>query len=221
MAKGRPNLTIRLDAMVKRIIIEKGRAIGVELVANGITETIRAEREVLLSSGTIGSPKLLMHSGIAPADHLRSVGIATVFDQPNVGANLQDHLDIFVIAECTGDHTYDKICEPVLVCGRGPCSTSSRATGRVASSLFSQGGFWYADENARSPDIQFHFGLGSGIEAGVAKMKNAGATLNSALMRPRSRGTVRLASNKSGRASVDRSEITGPILMIARWRFAG
>ena len=70
--------------------------------------------------------------------------------------------------------------------------------GPVASSLFETGGFWYAQAHARprarSPDIQFHLGLGSGIEAGVAKMRNAGVTLNSAYLRPRSRGTVRLAS---------------------------
>ena len=67
----------------------------------------------------------------------------------------------------------------------------------MASSLFETGGFWYADreKKARSPDIQFHLGLGSGIEAGVAKMKNSGVTLNSAYLRPRSHGTVRLASS--------------------------
>jgi choline dehydrogenase-like flavoprotein len=65
----------------------------------------------------------------------------------------------------------------------------------VASSLFETGGFWYADPEARSPDIQFHLGLGSGIEAGVEKLKNAGVTLNSAYLHPRSRGTVRLASS--------------------------
>ena len=67
-------------------------------------------------------------------------------------------------------------------------------TGPVASSLFETGGFWYADPEARSPDIQFHLGLGSGIEAGVAAMANGGVTLNSAYLRPRSRGTVRLGS---------------------------
>ena len=66
--------------------------------------------------------------------------------------------------------------------------------GPVASSLFETGGFWYADPNARSPDIQLHLGLGSGIEAGVAAMPQGGVTLNSAYLRPRSRGTVRLAS---------------------------
>jgi choline dehydrogenase-like flavoprotein len=68
----------------------------------------------------------------------------------------------------------------------------------VASSLFETGGFWYADRQdnkARSPDIQFHLGLGSGIEAGMAKLKNAGVTLNTAYLRPKSRGTVRLAGS--------------------------
>ena len=67
-------------------------------------------------------------------------------------------------------------------------------TGPVTSTLFETGGFWYANNAARSPDIQFHLGLGSGIEAGVATMKNPGVTLNSAFLRPRSRGTVRLAN---------------------------
>ncbi len=68
-------------------------------------------------------------------------------------------------------------------------------SGSDTSSLSETGGFWYADPDARSPDIQFHLGLGSGIEAGVAKFENAGVTLNSAYLHPRLRGTVRLASN--------------------------
>ena len=137
-----------------------------------------------------------MQSGIGPAEHLRDVGIEALHDLPGVGSNLQDHLDLFIISECTGDHTYDKYGKPHWAAFAGLQYMLNR-TGPVASALFSQGGFWYADENARSADIQFHFGLGSGIEAGVAKLKNGGATLNSAYMRPRSRGTVRLASNDS------------------------
>ena len=111
-----------------------------------------------------------------------------------MGSNLQDHLDLFVISECTGDHTYDKYSKPLWSALAGLRYLLFK-NGPVASSLFETGGFWYADENARSPDIQFHLGLGSGIEAGVLKPKNAGVTLNTAYMRPRSRGTVRLASN--------------------------
>jgi choline dehydrogenase-like flavoprotein len=190
-ARGRTNLTVRTNAQVKRITIDKARAIGVEMLDGTRTE---ATREVVLSSGAIGSPRMLMLSGIGPADHLRDVGIEAVFDQPNVGANLQDHLDLFVIAECTGPHTYDRYAKPLWSAVAGLQYLLTRK-GPVASSLFETGGFWYADENARSPDIQFHLGLGSGIEAGVANMPNGGVTLNSAYLRPRSRGTVRLASN--------------------------
>ncbi|MDI6838495.1 MAG: GMC family oxidoreductase N-terminal domain-containing protein, partial [Rhizobiaceae bacterium] len=188
--RGRKNLTIRTGAQVLRIVVQNGRAVGVELAGEGV---VRAEREVILSSGAIGSPRLLMLSGIGPADHLKSIGVPVVLDQPGVGSNLQDHLDLFVIAECTGPHTYDRYAKPHLSVLAGLQYILSR-TGPVASSLFETGGFWYADPEARSPDIQFHLGLGSGIEAGVAAMENGGVTLNSAYLRPRSRGTVRLAS---------------------------
>lgn len=189
-ARNRPNLTVKTGVQVRRLIVENHRAVGVELMDGA---RVMAEQEVILSSGAIGSPRLLMLSGLGPADHLREVGVDVILDQPEIGANLQDHLDLFTISECTGDHTYDKYAKPhwsavaglqYLLTKRGP----------VASSLFETGGFWYAEEGARSPDIQFHLGLGSGIEAGVAKMANPGVTLNSAYLRPRSRGTVRLAS---------------------------
>ena len=198
--RSRPNLTVKLQSHALRVLVEGGCAVGVEFVggSNRTPITARASREVIVSSGAIGSPKLLMQSGIGPADHLRSVGVKVVHDLAGVGANLQDHLDLFVIAECTGDHTYDKYNLPhhaawaalqYLLFKKGP----------VASSLFETGGFWYADRHAtvnraRSPDIQFHLGLGSGIEAGMAKLKNAGVTLNTAYLRPKSRGTVRLVS---------------------------
>ena len=189
-ARHRANLAVRTDAQVLRLVVEQGRAVGVDLAGEGV---IRATAEVIVSSGTIGSPRLLQLSGIGPADHLRRLNIPVVFDQPGVGANLQDHLDLFVIAECTGPHTYDRFAKPHLSALAGLQYLLTRR-GPVASSLFETGGFWYADRDARSPDIQFHLGLGSGIEAGVAAMKQGGVTLNSAYLRPRSRGTVRLAS---------------------------
>lgn len=188
-ALGRPNLTVKTGAQVLRIMVEKGRAVGVE-TTEGV---LRATSEVILSSGAIGSPRLLQLSGIGPADHLRGLGLPAVLDQPGVGANLQDHLDLFVIAECTGPHTYDRYAKPHWSALAGLQYLLTRK-GPVASSLFETGGFWYADPDARSPDIQFHLGLGSGIEAGVAAMLQGGVTLNSAYLRPRSRGTVRLAS---------------------------
>lgn len=195
-ARHRPNLTVRLHSQALRVVVEGGRAVGVEFAAAGnrMLHRARAAREVIVSSGAIGSPRLLMQSGIGPADHLRSVGVPVLHDLPGVGANLQDHLDLFVIAECTGDHTYDKYNRPHHAAWAG-LQYLLLQKGPVASSLFETGGFWYADGAgaARSPDIQFHLGLGSGIEAGMAKMRNAGVTLNTAYLRPRSRGTVRLS----------------------------
>jgi choline dehydrogenase-like flavoprotein len=193
--RDRRNLTVRLGAQALRVVVENGRATGVEVAGAGSAapQLVRAGCEVIVTSGAIGSPKLLMQSGIGPAGHLRSVGVKVAHDLPGVGGNLQDHLDLFVIAECTGNHTYDKYNQPHRAAWAG-LQYLLWKKGPVASSLFETGGFWYAEKGARSPDIQFHLGLGSGIEAGVAKMRHPGVTLNSAYLRPRSRGTVRLAS---------------------------
>lgn len=192
--KDRKNLTVRINAPVSRIVLEGNRAVGVEIIGKNGPQIIRAERDVVISSGAIGSPKLLLQSGIGPADHLNSVGVKVQHDLPGVGGNLQDHLDLFVIAECTGDHTYDGVAKLHRTLWAGLQYVLFRS-GPVASSLFETGGFWYADPNARSPDVQFHLGLGSGIEAGVERLKNAGVTLNSAYLHPRSRGTIRLSSS--------------------------
>lgn len=188
--KSRANLSIRTGAQVRRLTVKKGRVTGVEMMGG---EVLKATREVVLSSGAIGSPRLLQLSGIGPADELQSLGIDVVLDQPNVGANLQDHLDLYAICEVTGPHTYDRYAKLHMSALAGFQYLTSR-TGPVASSLFETGGFWYADEHARSPDIQMHLGLGTGIEAGVAAMPNGGVTLNACFLRPRSRGSVRLQS---------------------------
>ena len=192
--RDRKNLMVRLGTRVTRIVLEGTQAVGVEIATGEGLEMIRAEREVLVCSGAIGSPKLLLQSGIGPAGHLRSVGVGVKHDLLGVGGNLQDHLDLFVISECTGDHTYDGVAKLHRTLWAGLQYALFRS-GPVASSLFETGGFWYADPNARSPDIQFHLGLGSGIEASVERLKNAGVTLNSAYLHPRSRGTVRLSSS--------------------------
>jgi choline dehydrogenase-like flavoprotein len=181
-ARDRRNLTVRTGATVARVIVERGRTVGVELLgANGNREQVRCEREVIVSSGAIGSP------------HLRTIGLDVMHDLPGVGGNLQDHLDLFVIAECTGEHTYDRYAKAYWAFWAGLQYLLFRR-GPVASPLFETGGFWSADTDPQWPEIQFHLGLGSGIEAGVEKLRNAGLTLNSAYLRPQSRGTVRLAS---------------------------
>jgi choline dehydrogenase-like flavoprotein len=187
------NLTVRLSAQTLKIEVENGRAVGATIAEGSGAETLRADREVIVSCGAIGSPRLLQLSGIGPAGALKAAGVSVVHDLPDVGSNMQDHLDLYAISEGTGDHTYDRIARPHRAVWAGIQYLMFK-TGPVTSTLFETGGFWYADKSARSPDIQFHLGLGSGIEAGAAQMKNPGVTLNSAFLRPRSRGTVRLAS---------------------------
>ncbi|MDE0306351.1 MAG: GMC family oxidoreductase N-terminal domain-containing protein [Albidovulum sp.] len=190
-AEARPNLTVVPNAEVLRINIENGRATGVDYRSKGRLASAAADREVVLSAGTIGSPRLLMLSGIGPAEHLKKVGIRPVRDLPGVGGNLQDHIDVCAIAELTGQHSYDGY-ERFFKTGWAGLQYYLFRSGPAASPLFETGAFWYTDESARSPDIQFHLGQGSGIEKGIVKIDGAGITLNSAYMRPRSRGTVRL-----------------------------
>lgn len=194
--RGRPNLSVRTGAQVRRLTIEKGRATGVELMDG---TRLAATAEVILSGGAIGSPRLLQLSGIGPADHLQSLGIPVVYDQPQVGMNLQDHLDLYCICELSGPYSYDRYAKPQWAAVAGLQYLLTRK-GPVASSLFETGGFWYADPDARSPDIQFHLGLGTGIEHGVVAMPQGGVTLNSCYLRPRSRGTVRLQSSDPAHA---------------------
>lgn len=192
-ALARRNLTLRTDQQVRRIVLEKGRAIGVEVEANGATILIRARREVLVTSGAIGSPRLLMLSGIGPAEHLSSVGVAVHHDLPGVGQNLQDHLDLCALGECSGRFSYDGT-EKFHRSAIAALQYVLFKSGPVTSSLFETGAFWYAGDASPLPDLQFHFGQGSGIEKGIVTIDKGGVTLNAAYMRPRSRGSVTLAS---------------------------
>ncbi len=193
-AMARPNLTVRTGAQATRIVVEQGRAVGVEYVeGQGGSQHVRAEREILITSGAVGSPKLLLLSGIGPADELVAHGIQVVHDLPGVGRNFQDHVDVYVISELNGPHSYNKhtqlhrqlwVALQFYLFGSGP----------ITSNLAEAGGFWFVDKQARSPDVQFHFLPGSGLEAGVTQLGEHGCTLNSCFLRPRSRGTVKLAS---------------------------
>jgi len=206
--RSRKNLTVKLGAQVRRLIFKNNRATGVEMIDG---TRLTANSEVILSSGAIGSPRLLQLSGIGPADHLTALGIDVVFAQPQIGANLQDHLDLYCISELSGPYSYDRYGKPHWAALAGLQYLLGRK-GPVASSLFETGGFWYADPDARSPDIQLHLGLGTGIEHGVAAMPQGGITLNACYLRPRSRGTVRLQSSDPAHAPlIDPNYLADPL----------
>ena len=159
----RKNLTVITKATVTKIVIEQGRAVGVEYVLRNKPTVLRASAsaEVLVTSGAVGSPKLLQLSGIGPANHLREVGIQVVHDLPSVGENFQDHMDVFVVSECSGDYSFDRY-KPLHMNAWAGREYLLFNSGPVASNLCDGGGFCYADSQARSPDLQFHFLPGSG-----------------------------------------------------------
>ena len=102
----RPNLTVETGALTTRIIVEKGRAKGIEYVQGGEKKTVYADREVIMSGGAYGSPQNLLLSGIGPADHLKSVGVTPVHDLPGVGQNLAEHPNMMVIYKANHDKTF-------------------------------------------------------------------------------------------------------------------
>ncbi len=207
--RDRANLTVRSGAQVLRVLLEKTRAVGVEIAAGSGTEHLRANREVIVSSGAIGSPRLLMLSGIGPADHLRAVGVDVAHDLP--GRRLEPAGSPRPLRDLrVHRRPHLRFLRPPASQCLGRTSVPPVPEGARRLDIVRDGGFWYADRDARSPDIQFHLGLGSGIEAGVAKLRNdAGVTLNTAFLRPRSRGTVRLPGPDPAADAAHRPELLG------------
>ena len=192
----RPNLTVETGCLVQRIEFVGTRATGVEYTRSGDPRRVRAESEVLVTSGAIGTPKIMMLSGIGPAAHLREHGIDVVQDLPGVGENLNDHFGIDIVAELTGHFSLDKYNKPHWA-ALAALEYMAFKSGPITSNVVEGGAFWFADKEASVPDLQFHFLAGAGAEAGVPSVPkgSSGITLNSYTVRPKSRGTVRLRSS--------------------------
>ncbi|KLD62579.1 GMC family oxidoreductase [Dyella japonica] len=186
-ARERPNLEVRTGALVARVVLAQGRAVGVQLQGS---DTLIEGGEVILAGGAVNTPQLLMLSGIGPADHLREHGLAVQVDQPGVGANLQDHLDICTLDGSTQKITYDHLNE--LAAGwrflrhrEGPgTSNIAEAGGFVRSRLAT-------DERC---DLQFHFVPALLDDHGRHRLPGYGYTVHACYLHPRSHGVLRLRS---------------------------
>lgn len=191
----RRNLRVVTQAMVQRIVIEGGKAVAVDVSIAGSREVtrIRVEREVIVASGAIGSPKLLMLSGIGPADELRAVGVDPVHDLKGVGKNLQDHLDVYAVATLKKPMSYDGEDRllPMLKHGLRYLLTK---TGPVTSNVCEGGAFVSSVDDTEWPDNQMHFLPAYVVDHGRMKIEGHGMTLNTAYLRPEARGTVTLRS---------------------------
>jgi choline dehydrogenase len=185
----RERLEVATHAHVLRVLLHDGRAIGVEYERGGERLTARAEREVVLSAGAYGSPQLLMLSGIGPADHLREHGIPTVVDAPNVGAHLMEHPMTFVNWRTSAGDTLDDADDPKhllpwLAWGRG----------KLSSTIAEAAIHWRSEPGLAAPDFQILFAPVYFWEHGFRKTGAPALSVGASLLRPRSRGSVRLRS---------------------------
>jgi choline dehydrogenase len=195
-AMSRKNLTVETNVRVTRIVLENGRAVGAEILRKGSNrlETVRARREVIVSGGAINSPKLLLLSGIGPADELRNRGVAPVLDLPGVGKNLQDHMDVYCCASLSEPMSYNGHDSGLKMIRHG-IEFLMFGTGAVSSNVCEGGAFVSTTGDNDWPDIQMHFLPAFVIDHGRVKVDGHGMTLNTAYLRPESRGEVTLASS--------------------------
>ncbi|MGZ4335272.1 MAG: GMC family oxidoreductase [Gaiellaceae bacterium] len=183
-AASRSNLDVVSDAFARRIVFEHGRAVGVEVMRDGIVETIRAEREVILSAGAYQSPVLLMLSGIGPAAELAPFGIELREDLP-VGRNLQDH--------CMANLNYESSA-PALFGVFTPENFAllEQGTGPLTSNLPEAGGFFRTRPDLPAPDVEFHFSPSLFYDEGLTAPHDHGYAFGPVLVKPEARGQVML-----------------------------
>ena len=193
-AKQRKNLNIFSNSYVEKIIFDGKKAIGIEVKIKNKLEKIYAEKEVVLSAGSINSPHLLMLSGVGDANHLKEKGISVVHEIKGVGRNLQDHLETYVQQECnTPDtlYTYTKLVPKVLagiqwfLSKSGPCSHS----------FLEAGGFAKSSAERKIANIQFHFFPSFVIDHGLIQPSSHGYQLHASPNHPKSRGLITLNSS--------------------------
>ena len=192
-ARKRANLRVIQHALATRVLFEGKRAVGVEFEHDGRLKAVRAEREVILSGGSINSVQLLKLSGIGPAQELAGVGIPVVADRAGVGGNLQDHLEFYFQMACT---------QPVTLYGQANLVGKALAgaqwlflrSGIGATSHFESCGFIRSRAGIRYPDIQYHFFPMAINYDGSALATEHGFQAHVGPMRSKSRGTVTLRS---------------------------
>lgn len=192
-ARNRPNLTIVTNAQTQRLTFEGRRVTGVVYQLGNTTQTVTANKEVILSAGAIHSPHLLMLSGIGPQAALQQAGIQVLHDLPGVGQNLQDHLQVRLTYASTKKTLNDEVNNPLLKMGIGLRYALFR-TGPMSMGASQVGIFARVDEAAATPDIQFHIQPLSSDAPGLGLHKYSAFTASICQLRPESRGHLALLS---------------------------
>ncbi len=197
---GRPNLTVVTGAHATRILFEGGggderkRASGVEALVGGRRQSFAARREVLVAAGALQSPQLLMLSGIGPGAHLQQHGIDVRVDLPGVGNNLHDHLDVVAVVDAPHlKELFGLSPSGIARALSAVLEWRSRRTGLLTTNFAEAGAFLRSSPDEAVPDLQLHFVVGKLIDHGRRPVLGHGYSCHVCLLRPRSRGTVRLA----------------------------
>jgi choline dehydrogenase len=192
-ARKRPNLQVLTRAVARRLLWSGQRIQGVEFAHNGRPSTAVATREVILAGGPINSPKLLMHSGIGPGEHLRKAGITPQHELPGVGQNLQDHIEIYVQMECLQPVSIYRFYNFFGKLRVGAQWLFTRS-GIGASNQFEVGGFIRSRAGVEHPDLQYHFFPMAVRYDGKSPNDAHGFQAHVGPMRSQSKGWVKLAS---------------------------
>jgi len=190
----RGNLDLIKGALVRKVLIENNRAVGVEFETGGEIREVKAEREVILSASSINSPKILMLSGIGPAAQLSELGIDVVTDRPGVGANLQDHLELYIQQACSQPITLYKHWNLFSKAMIGAQWLFFK-NGLGASNQFESCAFIRSRAGVKYPDIQYHFLPFAVRYDGQAAAEGHGFQAHVGPMRSKSRGRVSLTSS--------------------------
>ena len=193
-AEKRKNLNIFSNSFVEKIIFDGQKAIGMEVKIKNKIKKIFANKEVIVSAGSINSPQLLMLSGLGPAKQLNNLGINVVKDLPGVGKNLQDHLETYVQHECKTRDTLYSATKLINKLTLG-IQWFLFKSGTGAYSHLEAGGFVKSSDNQSDPNIQFHFFPSFVTDHGLVNPKSHGFQLHASPNRPKSRGEVTLKSS--------------------------
>ncbi|TJV04805.1 MAG: choline dehydrogenase [Mesorhizobium sp.] len=188
----RKNVSL-VKGFARRVIIENQRAIGVEIEAHKQIQVVKARREVIVAASSINSPKILMLSGIGPAEHLRENGIAVLADRPGVGRNLQDHMELYIQQESTKPITLNSVLNPFSKALIGAQWLFFKS-GLGATNHFEAAAFVRSRAGIDYPDIQYHFIPAAVRYDGKAAAKSHGFQAHVGPMRSKSRGSVTLRS---------------------------
>lgn len=199
----RPNLHVITHAHAERVVVENGKATGVSFKRKKETQTVSASREVILAAGAFQSPQLLMLSGIGPAEHLNEHGIEVVKDLPTVGENLQDHIDMVMSYKVNTSDVFGFGLKGTLRLTSAMVQWRRDGRGMLSSNFVEAGAFFSVGEDGDDyPDTQLHF-LIARVEDHGRKMKLGYAvSCHTCVLRPHSRGTVKLASKNPQDAPV-------------------